>query len=109
TDYAQISGWSMPVGRTGSARMEWEASWSNLWRAIPEIIARRMQRLQLVAAGQEAYVAYHQHLYNPRNADVYCWTPRPLTKPLLSAIRDRAHREGYRNLAMVLNEAGIKL
>ncbi|MGB1285748.1 MAG: hypothetical protein ACPG7F_04365 [Aggregatilineales bacterium] len=109
TVYNQIKGWLMPIGRTESARTHWEGIWANLWRAIPEITARKMQRLHIVAAGQEAYVAFHQQLYNPRNADVYCWTPKPLSKSLISAIRDRAHREGYRNLAMVVSESALSL
>ena len=108
-DYDQVKGWLMPFGRTGSARMQWETVWANLWKAIPEIIAQKTHRLYMSVAGQDAYIVYQQQLYDPRTADVYCWTSKPLSKQLLSAIRDRAHREGFRNLAMIVTQAAVPL
>jgi GNAT superfamily N-acetyltransferase len=107
-DAAQIEGWSMPVGRTGNAREQWEALWTRTWDAIPEIRERRTHRLQVAAAGQEAFVCLQQQLYDSRSADVYCWSPKPLSNQLLSAIRDWTHREGYRALGLAVTEETMK-
>lgn len=109
TDYEQIRSWHMPIGRIESARQQWETLWTIQWQAIPEIIARTTHRLKIVASGQESFVCFQKHLYDPRSADVYCWTPRPLSSQLLVAIQDRAYREGYRNLTMVVSDAVVKL
>jgi GNAT superfamily N-acetyltransferase len=107
-DPTQIHGWYMPIGRLGSARQQWETLWPRFWDVIPEIRARRTQRLHVVAAGQPAFLCCQQQLYAPRNADVYCWTPKPLTSQVLTAIRDWAHREGYRTLALAVVEDTVK-
>ncbi len=107
-DPAQINGWYMPVGRTTSARQQWETVWHRTWEALPEIQSQRAHRLKVSAAGQDAFVCCKQQLYDPRGADVYCWSPKPLTNQLLSAIRDWAHREGYRTLSMVVPEDTVK-
>jgi ribosomal protein S18 acetylase RimI-like enzyme len=101
-DAAQIDGWYMPVGRGSSARQIWENLWPRTWDALPEIAARRTHRLHLSAAGQEAYVCCQQGLYAPRNADLYLWSPKPLTGQLLTALRDWTHREGYRTLVLLV-------
>jgi GNAT superfamily N-acetyltransferase len=102
---AQINDWFMPVGRLGSGRQQWETLWPRTFDALPEIAARRTHRLHLSAAGQEAFVCCQEGLYAPRSAEIYLWSPKPLTSQLLTAIRDWSHREGYRTLAMfVANE-----
>ncbi len=101
-DGAQINDWHMPVGRLGSARQQWETLWPPLWNAIPEIRERRTQRVHFSAAGQEAFICCQQQLYNPRSADLHCWSPKPLSGQLLTAIRDWSHREGYRTLVMAV-------
>jgi GNAT superfamily N-acetyltransferase len=108
SDAQQIMGWHMPVGRLGSARQQWETLWPRLWNAIPPIRERRAHRLQFSAAGQEAYLSCQQQLYDARSADIYCWSPKPLTGQLLTAIRDWAHREGYRTLVMAVTPETIK-
>jgi len=107
-DAAQINGWHMPVGRLGSARQQWEMLWPRTWDSLPEIRQRRTHRLLFNAAGQEALVYCQQQLYAPRSADISCWSPKPLTTQLLTAIRDWAHREGYRTLVMAVLEDTIK-
>lgn len=107
-DPARVSGWHMPVGRLGSARQQWETLWPRIWDALPEMRQQRTHRVHFQAAGQEALVCCQQQLYAPRSADVYCWSPRPLTPQLLTAIRDWAHREGYRTLVMAVMEDTIK-
>jgi hypothetical protein len=105
----QIEGWHMSVGRLASARQQWETLWPTTWNAIPEIRQRKTHRLKLDASGQEALVCCQQQLYNERNADIYCWSPRPLTSQLLTAIRDWCHREGYRTLVFVVPEPIAKI
>ncbi|MFO7323516.1 MAG: GNAT family N-acetyltransferase [Chloroflexota bacterium] len=107
-DAAQIRGWGMPVGRMTSARQEWEHLWPPTWETIPELRNQRTHRLHVSAAGQEAFVCFRQQLYDPRSVDIYCWSPKPLTNQLVSALRDWAHREGYRNLYWVVADDTVK-
>jgi GNAT superfamily N-acetyltransferase len=106
---AQIRGWHMPIGRFGSARQQWETLWPRTWDAIPEIRQRRTHRLKFNAAGQDAFVCCQQQLYSERSADVHCWSPRPLTSQLLTAVRDWSHREGYRTLVLSVTEDTAKI
>ena len=100
----QITGWQMPIGRLASPRQQWEMLWPDTWSSIPEIAARPCHRLKFNAAGQEAFVCCQQQLYAERNANLYCWSPRPLTSQLLTAIRDWSHRAGYRTLVLAVLE-----
>jgi hypothetical protein len=106
---SQIEEWLMPIGRLQSARLHWEHLWSNLWHAIPEITARKTYRLRFNAAGQDAFVCVQQQLYNPRAADIYCWTPKALSGQLVAAIRDWSYKVGYRSLSLVVNEKIAKV
>ena len=108
-DASQIGGWFMPVGRLTNARHQWETYWARLWDAMPEITRQQRHRIHFNAAGQPALVCFHQQLFNLRSADVYCWSPKPLTAQLLVAIRDWSHRNGYRNLSMVVDRATANL
>lgn len=105
---AQMNGWYMPVGRLSSARQEWESHWPRTWDSIPEIRAQGVRRMHFTAAGQEALIAFRRHLYDPRTVEIYCWSAKPLTGQLLTAIRDWTHREGYRTLLMVVPEDTVK-
>ncbi|NWG16718.1 MAG: hypothetical protein HXY41_08795 [Chloroflexi bacterium] len=105
----QIREWYMPVGRLGSARQQWETLWPRTWFAIPELRNQRTHRLHFSVAGQEAFVYCQQQLYLPRCADVFVWSPRPLTPQILAAVRDWAHREGYRTLTMVVTDEAAAL
>lgn len=96
----QIAGWHLTIGRLGSARYQWETLWPRTWDAIPQVKARPTHRLAFNAAGNEALVLVRQHLYIPRRADVFCWTPKPPSSQLITAIRDWANREGYRQLVL---------
>jgi hypothetical protein len=108
-DPSQISDWYMSVGRLGSARQQWETLWPTLWNAIPEIRERRTHRVHFSAAGQEAFLCCQQQLYDVRSADVYCWSPKLLTAQLVTAIRDWAHREGYRTLVLAVPPDTVKV
>lgn len=106
---AQIDGWQMPVGRAESARQHWELLWNTVWNILPEIAARRTQRLSISASGHEAFLCCQQQLFNPRTADLYCWSSKALTPPLLTAIRDWAHRQDYRTLSLVVTPETAKI
>lgn len=103
-DATQITGWHMPLGRTQSARQHWEQLWPAHWDAVPQITARRTDRLQFSSAGQNAFVCVQQHLYNPRSAEAFCWTPKPLSSQLLAAIRDWSYKQGYRSLTVAVDD-----
>jgi ribosomal protein S18 acetylase RimI-like enzyme len=105
----QIDGWQMTVGRLESSRQHWVTLMPHLWDAVPEIVATKTHRLHISAAGQEAYLCCQRHLYDPRSADVYCWSPKPITSQLLTAIRDWAHRQTYRSLIFAVTENTVKL
>ena len=107
TDARQIAGWAMPSGRTTSAREQWEMLWQPTWDVLPEIRART-QRLRFSASGHEAFVVFQRGLFDSRRADVYCWSPRGLSAALLMALRDWAHREGYRTLTLLVLDNAAK-
>ncbi len=104
-----IAGWVMAIGRLSSPRAHWEAEWREHWRSIPQIAERGKFRQFVNASGHEALVCYHQQLYNPRQANIYCWSPRHLSTQLLVAIRDIGHRLGFRALTLALPDAVIDL
>ncbi len=103
-DAAQIVGWGMPLGRYASSRQHWETLWPTLWETMPEMRQHKTARRQFSAAGQEALMFCREHLYDPRRAEIYLWAPKPLNIQLVSAVRDWAHREGYRTLVMAVDE-----
>ena len=109
TDASLIEDWAMAVGRWSSPRALWESVWIEHWSGIPQIIARSKHRHFINASGHEALVCFHQQLYNDRNADVYCWSPRHLSTQLLVAIRDMGHRLGFRTLTLALPDASAEL
>lgn len=105
----QVDGWHMVIGRTESSRFHWERLWPRLWQAIPQIVAQQTHYLHLTAAGQEAFVCVQQHIYVPRSATVYCWTPKRLSSQILVGIRDWTYRAGYRTLYIHVPDATAKL
>ena len=109
TDASLIEDWAMAVGRWSSPRALWESVWIEHWSGIPQIIARSKHRHFINASGHEALVCFQQQLYNDRNADVYCWSPRHLSTQLLVAIRDMGHRLGFRTLTLALPDASAEL
>jgi hypothetical protein len=107
-DATQIDGWQMPAGRVESARQHWETLWPPLWTTIEEIRRRQHHRMHFSAAGQNALVICQQHLYDPRSAEIFCWSSMPLKSQLLTAICDWAHRENYRRLTFAVPENTIQ-
>lgn len=108
SSYEAVRGWHLNIGRLGSSRFQWETLWPRTWDAIPEIAARRVHRLRLQAAGQDAFLLIREQLYRKRQADVFCWTAKPPTTQLITAIRDWANSEGYRRLVMAIVESSVK-
>ena len=108
-DASLIDGWALAVGRFTSPRALWEAEWIEHWSGIPQIIEHVKHRHYVNASGHEAFVCFHQQLYNERSADVYCWSPRNLSTQLLVAIRDMGHRLGFRTLTLALPDFSAKL
>ncbi len=91
----QIKGWHMPLGRYQSARQEWEKLFPHTWAAgIPELLNPATSHLKLAVTGQNA-ILFMRETDQPGEVDLSCWAARPLSNPLLTAIRDRANREGY--------------
>jgi len=109
TDASMIDDWALAVGRWSSPRALWESEWIEHWSSIPQIIERSKHRHYINASGHEALVCFHQQLYNDRNADVYCWSPRHLSTQLLVAIRDLGHRLGFRTLKLALPDSSAEL
>lgn len=103
-DAKRIQGWGMPIGRFSSARHQWETLWPRTWDTLPEMRERKRHRLHFSAAGQDALICVQQSLYDPRAAEVSCWTAKGLTIQLLMSIRDWGHREGYRSLMLAIDE-----
>ncbi|MEP7290556.1 MAG: hypothetical protein ABI835_02180, partial [Chloroflexota bacterium] len=104
TNPTQINGWAMPVGRLSCSRQEWETVWPRQWETLPELRKRQTARRHISAAGQDALMFCREHPYDPRRADLSLWTPKGLTPPLVSAVRDWAHREGYRTLVVTVED-----
>jgi len=109
SDPTQIESWQMPIGRSQSARQHWEELWPQLWQGVPQIMERKTTRQRFDVAGQTAFVCVQQELYNPRGAEIYCWTPKPLTTQLLNAIRDTTYKQGYRTLTLTMPEKLLAL
>ncbi len=105
----QIEGWQMPVGRTESASMLWESVWVSIWEVIPQLAERSIQRLKFSASGQEMLLCAQPVPYDVRMADVWAWSPRPLTGVLLTALRDWAQRQRFRALRLIVDPQTAKL
>lgn len=103
-DALQIQRWSMPIGRTESARLHWESLWPQIWHSVPQILEQKTHRRHMNASGHEAFICSQQQLYDPRSAIIYCWTPKLMSAQLMSAIRDWAHKVGYRTLLLNIPE-----
>ena len=109
SDPAQIKGWPMSIGRIESASQHWATLWPRLWEAVDEIAAETVYRLRFNAAGQDSFLCCQAHRYDPRSADFYCWSPKPLTPQFLTALRDWAHRENFRTMVLTMPETLVNL
>lgn len=103
-----IAGWAMPVGRDTSPRHAWETLIQPLFDTMPELAGRRVHRLRLAASGQDVVVYCRQQMFDTRSADVAMWSPKSLQPQTVVAVRDWAHREGYRTLWMIAGEGDAR-
>jgi hypothetical protein len=103
-----ITGWAMPVGRTTSPRHAWETLIQPMFDTMPELAERRVHRLRLAASGQDVVVYCRQQMFDTRAADVAMWSPKSLQPQTVIAVRDWAHREGYRTLWMTAGESDAR-
>ena len=108
TDAAQIQGWAMPVGRDTSPRYAWETLVQRLFDTMPELAQRKAHRLRLSASGQDVIVYCRQQMFEPRTVDVAMWSPKSLQPQTVIALRDWAHREGYRTLRLMAGESDAR-
>lgn len=108
-DPAQIRGWMMPLGRQQSAHQQWVTHWPNLWASVPELRQQRVERLKFTVAGTAFFVLYSESRYDPRRANLFVWTPTPLTGPMLTAISDKAHKLGFRRLETFVMDDEVDL
>ncbi len=98
TNAMQVSGWAMPIGRLTSSRHQWETLMPRIWDTLPEIRAQRIHRIKFAAGTIEAFIVCRQRMHDPRSADISGWMPKLLPPQMVIALRDWAHREGYRTL-----------
>jgi hypothetical protein len=106
---AQIDGWYMPFGRYRSARHEWAGIWPGFWNCVPELVELEVSRFAIELSGQHGILLLQQHRYHPQRAEAYLWTERPLSPHLVSAVRDRAAREGYQELSLFVDGNSLAL
>jgi len=100
----QIKGWYMPFGREHNARHEWAHIWPGFWNAVPELVEPEVSRFRFELSGQVGICLFRQNRYTPTQAHVYLWTQRALSPHMLSAVRDRAARQGYQTLALLVDD-----
>jgi hypothetical protein len=108
TDAAVITGWAMPAGRDTSPRHAWETQVQRLFDTMPELAQRKAHRLRLSASGQDVIVYCRQQMFEPRTVDVSMWSPKSLQPQTVTALRDWAHREGYRTLRLMAGETDAR-
>jgi len=103
----QIKGWHMPLGRYQSGRQEWENLFPQIWAAgIPELLNPATAHLKLNVTGQNAIV-FMREADEPGEVNLACWSARPLSNPLFTALRDRANREGYHTIISYIMDSDL--
>ncbi|RMF78553.1 MAG: GNAT family N-acetyltransferase [Chloroflexi bacterium] len=107
-DPSQIEDRLMTSGRYDSPRQHWETLWPGKFDTLAELRERQAARVHFTAAGQDAFVFFQQQLYDLRAVDVYCWSNKPLSWQFLAALRDWAHKAGYRRLVMGVTPDTVK-
>lgn len=103
-NHEQIAGWEMAIGRISNSRCEWERNWQKKWDVLVEQSDRRIDRLHLAIAGQEALVCARQEAYHRHCVDVALWTMKPLSIQLMIALREWAYRQRYREIQLLIDE-----
>jgi GNAT superfamily N-acetyltransferase len=110
----QIKGWYMPLGRFRSSRQEWDRLFPQDWAAgIPELLSIATAHVKMTVTGSQNAILFAREADEidaaPGDVHLACWTARPLTNQLLTAIRDWAHRSGYRRLLSYAMESDLAL
>jgi GNAT superfamily N-acetyltransferase len=105
----QVKSWFMPLGRYQSSRQEWENLFPTTWAAgIPELLNPATAHIKLTVTGQNA-ILFMKEADQPGEVNVACWAARPLSNPLLTAIRDRAQRDGYHTMISCVMDSDLAL
>jgi GNAT superfamily N-acetyltransferase len=108
----QIKGWHMPLGRLSGARTAWDQLFPQDWAAgLPELLDQPTEHVHLkISGGQWAIFSLSAGPEcAPGEAQIVCWSDRPLSGPLLAAIRDYTARKGYAALRTTVFEADLPL
>lgn len=104
TDPHQIENWYMALGRFQNAREEWERMHWKIWNGVPELVQSKWHSISVDLTGQPCILHLHQHDDNPEVATARVWTKFEFSTHVLSAVRDRAYRLGYRAIVTVVDE-----
>jgi len=107
----QIKLWYMPLGHYQSARQEWEKLFPQTWAAgLPDLLNIPTTHLKLTVAGQNAIVFFQDAIDRESGTvNLSCWSPRPFTNPLLTALRDKAYRDGYKMMVSYIMDSDRNL
>ena len=108
-DYATVRGWAMPIGRHQSARHEWERLRPGAEPDFIEWRDLRLERWRLTVRHQPAMLIFDESPRRPAVANVHLWLPpgQTLSRQLLAAMRDRAARSGFTQLACFMSETHL--
>jgi hypothetical protein len=105
----QVKGWAMPLGRCSSSRQEWDQLFPQDWAAgLPDLLNVATSHLKITVTGQNAII-FMRDTDTPAEASVCCWAARPLSNPLITAIRDCAFRAGYRTIVSCIGTSDLVL
>jgi GNAT superfamily N-acetyltransferase len=107
----QIKGWHMPLGRYQSSRQEWDRMFPQQWAAgIPELLNMASAQVKLTVTNQNAIIVVRDADSidsQPGDGRLVCWSARPLSAPLFSAISDWGFRNGYRFLVSYVMDSDV--
>lgn len=106
---ALINNWFMPMGRFQSARQEWERMRWSLWNCVPELVEAEYKRLFIELTGQPGILHLQESKHDPATVTARLWTKNPMSGHMLSAVRDRAARLGYRNITTLVEDPVLTL
>lgn len=101
--------WFMPFGRYQDSRREWDEILPNFWNGVPELVEPEVAYFNIELSGQRGIYHIRQERYNPQRGYVRLWTERQLSSHMVSAIRDRAARLGYTELALFVDDTALAL
>ena len=105
----RIEKWYMPFGRYHNARHEWQHILPGFWNCIPELVEPEVNHYELALTGQAAIFLLVQDRYQSNQGHVYLWTERPLSSHMISAVRDRAARQGYEAVSLIVDNQTLAM